>query len=71
MANVSFFQAKTVRGQILQFFQGRQEKMKNTEISRSLTNYLTIENEPDSLQSQVICQISAFLRYSNCCIRLF
>ena len=39
MANVLFFQAKTARGQILQFFQGRQTKVKNTEISQSLTNY--------------------------------
>ena len=34
MANVLFFQAKTARGQILQFFQGRQKKVKNTEISQ-------------------------------------
>ena len=39
MANTLFFHAKTTRGQILQFFQGRKKKVKNTEISESLTNY--------------------------------
>ena len=33
---VLFFQAKS--GQILEFFQGRQEKVKNTDISQSLTS---------------------------------
>ena len=57
MANVLFFQAKTARGQIFQFFQGRQKKWKILKFHKV---WQSMENEPVGLESRVIHQISAF-----------